>query len=52
MEGIGKAKLDSEKYKGRKTLITEGMKQKILEHIEWGIPITRIAKQLGVSRST
>jgi DNA invertase Pin-like site-specific DNA recombinase len=52
MEGIAKAKLDPEKYKGRKTVITPHMKKEIQEDMMIGRPITRIAERLGVSRST
>ena len=48
-EGIAIAKAAG-KYKGRKSEITEAVKEEIFKRKDAGIPITKIAKQFGKSR--
>ena len=51
MEGIERAKKEG-KYKGRKPVITDGLKLKIAEAVQSGEPKAQIAKRLGIGRAT
>jgi DNA invertase Pin-like site-specific DNA recombinase len=49
--GISRARAEK-KFRGRKSLVTDELKKSIKEQVSLRQPVTKIAKNLGVSRAT